>query len=320
MTFGHGTDAAEAGEMVSMALDAGVTFFDTANAYSNGESERMLGRALAGQRDRVVLATKFTNRMGPGPNDAGWSRAHVMNAVEGSLTRLGTDYIDIYYIHHTEDHTPIEETLTALDDLVRAGKVRYVACSNFEAWRLNDAIWTSQVAGLEQFICYQANYSLVMRDIEAEVLPAALRKGLGIVAFGALAGGFLTGKYEPGERSKAGTRSAEGWVFPSDYFHPNADTILKTVIDISRERRLDAAHVALAWVLEQRGVASALVGARTQDQLRTNLKSTEILLDEDDVRKLDEVSRPKPRYPQWMEAGQEARRESGLETSNRDRN
>lgn len=319
MTFGHGTNAAEAGRMVSMALDAGVTFFDSANSYSAGESERVLGGALGSRRHEVVVATKFTNPMGSGPNDAGWSRAHITKAIEDSLSRLGTDYIDIYYIHHTDDHTPLEEALTALDDLVRCGKVRYIACSNFEAWRLADAVWTSQVAGLEQFICYQANYSLVIRDIEEEIVPLALRKGLGIVAFGTLASGFLSGKYRPGQRSLEGTRSAEGWVFPSKHFHPQADAILETLMGVADEARCRPNQAAIAWVLEQPGVAAALVGARTAEQLERNLRATEIRLTETAVERLNEVSRLPPRYPAWMEAGQESRRESALDVPPRKR-
>lgn len=298
--------------MVSGALDAGVTFFDTANSYSAGESERVLGEALASRRNEIVLATKFTNPMGPGPNDAGWSRAHVMEAVEASLERLSTDYIDILYIHHTDEHTPLDEVLTALDDLVRAGKVRYIACSNFEGWRLSDALWTSQVAGLEQFICYQAHYSLVVRDIEAEIAPIAVGKGLGIVAFGSLGSGFLTGKYNPGERTHPGTRSAEGWVFPAAHFHPDADRILEALLSVSKEEGCKPAQAAIAWVLAQPGIAAALVGARTAEQLEENLDATGVALSEESLERLDAVSRPRPLYPQWMEAGQESRREAAL--------
>ena len=312
MTFGHGTDSADASRMVSMAYDMGVTFFDTANSYAAGESERMLGTALGSRRWEVVVATKFTNPMGPGPNDAGWSRAHIVQAVEGSLRRLDTDYIDIYYVHHTDDHTPLDEMLTALDDLVRSGKVRYIACSNFEGWRLSDALWTSQVGGLEQFICYQAHYSLVVRDIEAEIAPIAVGKGLGIVAFASLGSGFLSGKYAPGQRSLPGTRSEEGWVFPAAHFHPEADEILETLLAVGSEEGVEPAQAAIAWVLAQPGISAALVGARTPEQLEINLGATDVSLSDESVERLDGVSRPRPRYPEWMEAGQEARRESAL--------
>src|SRR5580693_501857 len=171
MTFGHGTDATEAERMVGSALDSGVIFFDTADGYSNGESEMMLGRALGARRREAVIATKVFNAMGPGPNDSGMSRVHIMNAVEDSLRRLGTDYIDLYYVHHVDVQTPLEEMLRALDDLVRLGKVRYIGCSNYEAWRLMEALWQSDSRGLARFDCYQPQYSLVVRDIEEELIP-----------------------------------------------------------------------------------------------------------------------------------------------------
>ncbi len=198
MTFGHGTEEDEAKRIVDLATDAGVNFFDTANAYSAGVSETMLGKALAGRRREAVIATKFFNPMGPGPNDSGMSRVYIMNAVEDSLARLQTDYIDIYYIHHVDTETPLEEMLRALDDLVRQGKVRYIACSNYEAWRLLEAIWISDSKDLHRFACYQPQYSLVVRDIEEEIVPVCQLKGVGIVPWGPMAGGFLTGKYRPG--------------------------------------------------------------------------------------------------------------------------
>jgi aryl-alcohol dehydrogenase-like predicted oxidoreductase len=169
MTFGHGTNTAEAERMVSTALDAGAMFFDTADGYSDGESEVMLGRALGARRRDAVIATKVFNALGPGPNDSGMSRSHIMNAVEDSLRRLGTDYIDLYYIHHVDVQTPLEEMLRAFDDLVRQGKIRYTGCSNYEAWRLMEALWISDSKGLARFEAYQPQYSLVVRDIEEEL-------------------------------------------------------------------------------------------------------------------------------------------------------
>ena len=209
MTFGHGTDTAEAERIVLAALDAGVIFFDTADGYSSGESEVMLGRALGTRRPEAVIATKVFNAMGPGPNDSGMSRVHIMNAVEDSLRRLGTDYIDLYYIHHVDVQTPLEEMLRAFDDLVRQGKIRYPACSNYEAWRLMEALWVSDSKGLVRFEAYQPQYSLLVRDIEEELVPVCALKGLGMVVWSPLAGGYLSGKYHPGQSKLAGSRSAE---------------------------------------------------------------------------------------------------------------
>lgn len=313
MTFGKSTTQEEADEMVAMALEAGVTFFDTANGYSAGESERMLGKALGARRTEVVVATKVTNPMGSGPNDSGWSRAHILRAVDDSLTRLGTDYIDVYYLHHTENQTPLEETLRTLDNLVRSGKVRYIACSNFEAWRLCDALWTSKVEHLEPFVCYQANYSLAIRDIEHEIVPLAQQKGLGIVAYAALGGGFFTGKYEPGQRVLEGTRSEEGWVYPGPHFSPEADKTLREVFDIAARLDCEPGHVAIAWVLSRPAVSAALVGARSPEQLRKNLSAVDVSIPEEDLARLNEVSQPALPYPQWMEAGQHDRREQAIE-------
>src|SRR5947209_2134115 len=171
MTFGHGTDEAEAQRIVDLARDAGVNFFDTANSYGNGESEALLGKTLKGRRREAVVATKFFNPMGPGPNDSGMSRLHIMQAIEDSLERLQTDHVDLYYIHHVDTQTPLEEMLRALDDLVHQGKVRYIACSNFQAWRLMEALGISDAHSLARFECYQPQYSLVVRDIEQELVP-----------------------------------------------------------------------------------------------------------------------------------------------------
>jgi aryl-alcohol dehydrogenase-like predicted oxidoreductase len=212
MTFGHSTDEAEARRMVDLALEAGVNFFDTANSYGAGQSEIMLGKALKGRRRGVVVATKFFNPIGPGPNDSGMSRVHIMNAIDDSLKRLQMEYVDIYYIHHVDVQTPLEEMLRALDDLVHQGKVRYIGCSNYEAWRLLEALWISDTRKLARFECYQPLYNLVVRNIEHELVPLCQLKGLGVVVWSPQAGGFLSGKYKPGQRVLTGTRSG----FPED--------------------------------------------------------------------------------------------------------
>jgi aryl-alcohol dehydrogenase-like predicted oxidoreductase len=197
MTFGHGADETESERMVHLAWDAGVNFFDTANSYGDGESEVLLGKALKGRRRDAIVATKFFNPIGSGPNDSGMSRVHIMQAIDDSLKRLQMEYVDIYYIHHVDTQTPLEEMLRALDDLVRQGKVRYTACSNYQTWRLSEALWLSDSLNLAQFVCYQPLYNLVARDIEQELVPLCEYKGLGVVVWSPLAGGFLSENINP---------------------------------------------------------------------------------------------------------------------------
>jgi aryl-alcohol dehydrogenase-like predicted oxidoreductase len=317
MTFGHGTDAAEAERMVRAAMDAGVTFFDTADGYNDGASETMLGRALHDRRRDAVIASKVFAPMGPGPNDSGMSRVHIINAVEDSLRRLGTDYIDLYYIHHVDVQTPLEEMLRAFDDLVHQGKIRYAACSNYEAWRLMEALWISDSKGLARFEAYQPQYSLVVRDIEEELVPTCALKGLGMVVWSPLAGGYLTGKYRPGEHSVAGSRSAENWAFPTRFFHPDHAAILTELLAVAGELGRNPAQVAVRWVLDQPLVASAIVGARTTDQLRDSLAATTWQLPNDARLRLDKVSALPRRYPRAMEETMQDRRDRALRMPNR---
>jgi aryl-alcohol dehydrogenase-like predicted oxidoreductase len=312
MTFGHGADTTEAERIVLASLDAGVTFFDTADGYSDGASETMLGRALGARRREAVIATKVFNAMGPGPNDSGMSRVHIMNGVEDSLRRLGTDYIDIYYIHHVDVQTPLEEMLRAFDDLVHQGKIRYAACSNYEAWRLMEALWISDSKGLARFEAYQPQYSLVVRDIEEELVPTCALKGLGMVAWAPLAGGYLSGKYQPGEHSVAGTRSAENWAFPTRFFHPDHQAILTELLAVARDLGRSPAQVAVRWVLEQPQVTSAIVGARTAAQLSDTLAAADWRLPEDARKRLDNVSALPHRYPRAMEETMVERRNQAV--------
>jgi aryl-alcohol dehydrogenase-like predicted oxidoreductase len=314
MTFGRSTDQSEAAKMVNLAIERGVNFFDTADGYSNGESEVLLGKALKGKRRDAVVATKFFNAMGSGPNDSGMSRVHIMNALEDSLKRLDTDYIDLYYIHHVDVQTPLEEMLRALDDLVHQGKVRYIACSNYQAWRLSEALWISDSKNLARFECYQPQYSLVVRDIEQELIPLCLLKGLGVVVWGPLAGGFLTGKYKPGERSVPGTRSEEKWVFPSRFFGPNADDSLATLLDVSEQTGAKPAQVALRWVLSQPAITAVIVGSRNAEQLDENMNTADLKLDDDHLQKLTEVSHLPDRYPESMEKNMHERRNGAVKT------
>lgn len=312
MTFGHGADQAEADRIVATSLDAGVTFFDTANAYNAGVSETMLGKALGARRRQTVVASKAFNPMGPGPNDSGMSRSHILEAVDGSLKRLGTDYLDLYYIHHVDIETPLEEMLRAFDDLVRLGKVRYIACSNYEGWRLMEALWISDTRGFERFACHQPQYSLVVRDIEEEIVSACQLKGVGIVCWSPLAGGFLGGRYRPGEAKVAGTRSAEGWAYPSKYFVPNADAVLAALLAASAELGRSPAEVALRWVLDRPFVTGAIVGARSAAQAAQSMKAAGWRLPQAIDKKLDDASAPPARYPRSMETGMDQRRAAAV--------
>ncbi len=312
MTFGYSTDEAEAKRIVDLAFDAGINFFDTADSYAGGQSEVLLGKALKGRRREAIVATKFFNPMGPGPNDSGMSRVHIMQAIEDSLRRLQMDYVDIYYIHHVDEETPLEEMLRALDDLVHQGKVRYIACSNYEAWRLMEALWISESKELARFECYQPQYSLVVRDIEEEIIPVCQLKGLGVAVWSPLAGGFLTGKYRPGQRVAPGARSEEGWAYPQRYFAANADESLAVLLEVAEELGRSPAQVAIRWVLEQPAITSAIVGARTLEQARDNFLAGGWKLPGDALERLNEVSRLPERYPKAMEKSMRERRAQAL--------
>jgi aryl-alcohol dehydrogenase-like predicted oxidoreductase len=313
MTFGTLIDEAQSQEIVDLAFEAGINFFDTADGYGKGRAEEILGGALKGRRREAVVATKFFNPMGPGPNDSGMSRVHIMTAIEDSLRRLQMDHVDIYYIHHTDVQTPMEEMLRALDDLVHQGKVRYIACSNYAAWRLCEALCISESNGLARFECYQPQYSLVVRDIEQELVPLCEHKGLGIVAWGPLASGLLTGKYAPGQREVAGTRSESGWAWHERFFAANADETLAALLDVARELGKTPAQVALRWVLEQPAVSSAIVGVRTTEHLRDNVGATGWRLEGEPLQRLNEVSHLPDRYPKSFEKVMHERRDSAVD-------
>jgi aryl-alcohol dehydrogenase-like predicted oxidoreductase len=312
MTMGNGADQAESSRMVDAAMAAGVNFFDTANSYVGGTSETMLGVALKGKRHDAIVASKFFNPMGGRPNDSGMSRLHIKQQVEGCLKRLQTDYIDIFYIHHVDHQTPLEEMLRALDDLVRQGKILYTACSNFEAWRLMEALWLSDTHGWERFACYQPQYSLVVRDIDEEIVPALRLKGLGCVAWSPLGGGYLTGKYAPGSLKVQGSRSAEGWGFQSRFFAPNHAEILQTLLDVAQEIGKSPAQVALRWVMDQPFMTSAIVGARNAEQLGETLKAGGWRLPQEAFDKLNKVSARPWRYPRAFEEPMPERRNSAI--------
>ncbi len=312
MTFGQYTDEAEADKMVHLAIDAGINCIDTADGYGAGAAEDYLGRVLKGKRDDLILATKFFNPMGPGVNDSGMSRVRVFKALEASLRRLRTDYIDIYYIHHVDSQTPLEEMLCALNDLVRAGKIRYIACSNYEAWRLMESLWISDSHDWARFECYQPQYSLVVRDIEQELVPLCEHKGLGIVTWSPLANGFLTGKYRGNEGKLKGTRSEDDWVFMPKYHARNAEDTLDVVLEIAKELSCSPAQVAIRWILEQPGIASAIIGARHCAQLRDNIASADLRFTNEQLARLTTVSHLPDRYPKSMESNMHERRNGAV--------
>ncbi len=311
MLFGGTTDEAEANRILNMSFDAGINFIDTADGYANAESEKILGRALKERREEIILATKFFNPMGSGPNDSGMSRVYIMRAIEASLKRLQTDHIDIYYIHHVDVQTPIEEMLHALDDLVHEGKVRYLACSNYEAWRLATALGISNANDLNRFECYQPQYSLVVRDIELELIPLCQYHDLGVVIWSPLAGGFLTGKYKPGDLD-AGVQSESGRNLPKDYFSANADKILEVLLEVSNELGRNPDQVALRWALDQPAITSSIVGPRTVAQFKKNLGAVGWKMDESVTQRLNAISNLPERYPQSFEKQMLSRRNDAV--------
>ena len=311
MLFGGTTDETEANRILDMSFDAGINFIDTADGYANAESEKILGRALKERRQEIILATKFFNPMGSGPNDSGMSRVYIMRAIEASLKRLQTDHVDIYYIHHVDVQTPLEEMLHALDDLVHEGKVRYLACSNYEAWRLATALGISSANDLNRFECYQPQYSLVVRDIELELIPLCQYHDLGVVIWSPLAGGFLTGKYKPGDLD-AGVQSESGRNLPKDYFSVNADKILEVLLEVSKELGRSPDQVALRWALEQPAITSSIVGPRTVAQFEKNLGAVGWKMDESVLQRLNAISNLPERYPQSFEKQMLSRRNDAV--------
>jgi len=294
-----GLDQSAVDAIVHRALDAGINFFDTADVYSAGESETMLGKALAGKRGEVVLATKVRGRMGKGANQVGLSRLHIIEAVEASLRRLGTDWIDLYQIHRYDAHTNLEDTLRALDDLVRSGKVRYIGCSNLAAWQMMKALAISRSEGLERFRSTQSYYSLAGRELEREIVPLLKDQGLGLLVWSPLAGGFLTGKFSKDGTDASGRRAT--FDFPpldKDKVFPIID-VLRTV---AGAHDASPAQVAIAWLLSRDPVTSVIIGAKSVAQLDDNVKSADLVLSADELASLDAISRLTPEYPAWMEA------------------
>jgi aryl-alcohol dehydrogenase-like predicted oxidoreductase len=293
------TDVAQARRQVDMCLEAGVNLIDTADVYSGGRAEEILGEVLTGRRDEVLVATKVRMSMGSGPNDAGLSRQHIISGCEASLRRLGTDHIDLYQVHEWDGQTPLEETLRALDLLVSSGKVRYIGASNYAAWQLMKALGTAERLGLPQFVSQQIYYSLQAREAEYELIPLAIDQGLGVLVWSPLAGGLVSGKYRRDHEAPAGSRQLTDWGEPPVYDQEGLYDIVEVLVSIGEQRSVSAAQVALAYLLGKPAVTSLVIGARTDDQLASNLAAASLTLTEAERAQLDKASAPPLIYPYW---------------------
>jgi aryl-alcohol dehydrogenase-like predicted oxidoreductase len=310
MTFGDGRGIFKAigavgqvgaDELVKTSIESGINFFDTADVYTEGESEKILGQSLKNlniARHQVVIATKVYGRVGPGRNDVGASRGHIMDGVEASLRRLQTDHIDLYQIHGNDSVTPVEETLRAMDTLVQQGKVRYIGCSNWQAWKIAKALGICEFKNLARFDTLQAYYSIAGRDLEREIIPLLESERVGLLVWSPLAGGLLSGKYSRSNQKPADSRR-------SDFDFPIVDKertwkILDVMAPIAKAHECSPARVSLAWLLAKPVVTSVIIGAKRHDQLQDNLAAIKLTLTHDELRRLDEVSALPPEYPGWM--------------------
>lgn len=299
------SEVQEATRMVDICLDAGLHFFDSADIYSSGRSEEILGAAIKGRRDKVLISTKGTFRFGTGPNDVGSSRHHIINSVNGSLTRLGTDYIDLYQLHGFDGVTPVEEVLSTLNDLVTAGKIRYIGCSNFSGWHLMKSLAVSERYGWSRYVAHQAYYSLIGREYEWELMPLGVAEGVGAVVWSPLGWGRLTGKLRRGVPLPATSRLNSKLVV--DMGPPVSDEYLYSVVDvlvqIAEETGKSVAQIALNWLLGRPTVSSLIIGARDEAQLRDNLGAIGWSLTAEQVSRLDAASATTKCYPYWHQAG-----------------
>jgi aryl-alcohol dehydrogenase-like predicted oxidoreductase len=309
-TFGGGneffkawgsTQVAEAARMIDLCLEAGVNLFDTANVYSRGMSEEILGQAIKGRRDKVLISTKATFPMGDGVNDFGSSRHHLIQQCEASLRRLGTDYIDIYHMHGFDANTPVEETLGTLNTLVQSGKVRYIACSNFSGWHLMKSLSVSERYGWSRYVGHQAYYSLLTRDFEWELMSLGVDQKVGTLVWSPLASGLLSGKYRRNQPVPKEARIAQGGSpVPT---HATPDEVLYKVLDaldeVAAETGKSVAQISLNWLLQRPTVCNIIIGARTEEQLKQNLAAVGWNLTTDQVKKLDEASAMPTAYPYW---------------------
>ncbi|GAA0915520.1 aldo/keto reductase [Rothia nasimurium] len=290
----------EARRLIDMCVDAGVNLLDTANMYSAGRSEEIIGEVLNGKRPKgLLLATKARFRMGDGPNDVGLSRHHLIRECEASLRRLRTDVIDLYQVHQWDGLTPLEETLEALDTLVKQGKVRYLGCSNYSAWHLMKALGISEREHRQRFVAQQIHYTLEAREAEYELLPISIDQGLGVLVWSPLAAGLLSGKHRRDAKAPEGSRQLAGWTEPPIRDEERLWRIVDVLVSIGEARGVSAARVALAWLLERPAVTSLVIGGRTEVQFRDNLAAAELKLTAEERQRLDDVSAPPLLYPYW---------------------
>jgi aryl-alcohol dehydrogenase-like predicted oxidoreductase len=290
----------EARRLIDMCIDAGVNLIDTANVYSDGRSEEIIGEVLGGKRPKdVLIATKARFSMGEGPNNGGLSRYHLIRECEASLKRLRTDVIDLYQVHQWDGLTPVEETLEALDTLVRDGKVRYLGCSNYSAWHLMKALGISEREHRQRFVSQQIHYTLEAREAEYELLPISIDQGLGVLVWSPLAGGLLSGKHRRDGKAPEGSRQLAGWTEPPIRDEERLWRIVDVLVEIAQARGVSGAQVALAWLLERPAVTSLVIGGRTEAQFKDNLAAVELKLSADERQRLDDVSAPPVLYPYW---------------------
>jgi aryl-alcohol dehydrogenase-like predicted oxidoreductase len=293
------TDVDGARRQIGMCLDAGINLIDTADIYSTGRSEEIVGEALKGKRDDVLIASKVRFPMGDAPNMAGLSRHHIISGCEASLRRLQTDHIDLYQVHEWDGLTPLEETLGALEHLLESGKVRYVGASNYTGWQLMKALGIAQRDHLPRFVSQQIYYSLQERSAEYELIPLAVDQGLGTLVWSPLAGGLLSGKFRRGQEGPEGSRALTDWGEPPVYDEAALYDTIDVLVGIADGRGVSAAQVALAWLLGRPSVSSVVVGARTDEQLADNLKAADLELSDEERAALEQVSRPPLIYPHW---------------------
>ena len=309
MTFGGGEGMwkaigqltqKEVNELIKISVDGGINFIDTANVYSEGISEEMTGKAIRDlglNREELVIATKVRGKMGEGPNQSGLTRKHILHQAEESLKRLNVDYIDLYQIHGFDALTPWEETLSALDILVKHGKVRYIGCSNLAAWQLMKALSVSEREKFEKFVSLQAYYTIAGRDLERELIPLLLDQKTGLMVWSPLAGGLLSGKYDRDGKSDGGRRA--NFDFPP-VNKEKAFDILDVLKPMAEEKNTSVAELSLAWLLQQKAVSTVIIGAKKTSQLKDNLKSVDVKFTDEELKKLDEISKLTPEYPGWM--------------------
>lgn len=293
-------DTAGARRLVDICLDAGVNLIDTADVYSAGVSEEIVGEILGGTRKNgVLVATKARFPMGDGPNDRGSSRYHIVNACEASLKRLKTDVIDLYQIHEWDGQTPLEETMEALDQLVRQGKVRYIGCSNYSGWHIMKALGVSERDHRARFVSQQIHYTLEAREAEYELIPITIDQGLGVLVWSPISGGLLSGKHRRNKATPEGTRQFAGWTEPPIRDEDRLWNIVDTLVEIGDSRGVSAAQVALAWTIGRPGITSVIIGGRTEAQFRDNLAAAELKLTDEERGRLDRVSELPVLYPYW---------------------